>query len=354
MMCLQKTATLEKQKQSVPSVSRNNTKKKERECCCLLLLLLLLLLSNAQSAVVVVALLKIREKRCVISRGRKRPLFEWVVKKTFYYCEASLSFGLLNTKRRRRRWKKYARKKKDLKKKKKKKKSHRTFDSPPPPPPHTHTRKRTRAREGGGGGGERTTLGRRGLSSSKGWFFGRSNGERKKPPSPKESLNTLRVQIRLKNFEKKIASKRERERERERERHHHGRAESSRDDVARRSGVRRNAVARAAEMHRGVRGQPGETGRAGNEFSAFGTIDVREKAGEEDVLASKDGEKKEETTTTTAGADANEPPKPDQYDFVSRDVSFSTPRGKFDVYKMKNASSLLLCSCNPKRRRVYC
>jgi len=30
MMCLQKTATLEKQKQSVPSVSRNNTKK-ERE-----------------------------------------------------------------------------------------------------------------------------------------------------------------------------------------------------------------------------------------------------------------------------------------------------------------------------------
>ena len=74
------------------------------------------------------------------------------------------------------------------------------------------------------------------------------------------------------------------------------------------------------------------------------------KAGEEDVLASKDGEKKEETTTTTAGADANEPPKPDQYDFVSRDVSFSTPRGKFDVYKMKNASSLLLCSCNPKKK----
>ena len=31
-------------------------------------------------------------------------------------------------------------------------------------------------------------------------------------------------------------------------------------------------------MHRGVRGQPGETGRAGNEFSAFGTIDVREKS----------------------------------------------------------------------------
>lgn len=75
------------------------------------------------------------------------------------------------------------------------------------------------------------------------------------------------------------------------------------------------------------------------------------KAGEEDVLASKDGEKKEETTTTTtAGEDANEPPKPDQYDFVSRDVSFSTPRGKFDVYKMKNASSLLLCSCNPKKK----
>ncbi len=71
------------------------------------------------------------------------------------------------------------------------------------------------------------------------------------------------------------------------------------------------------------------------------------KAGE-DVLASKEGEKKEETTT--AGEDANEPPKPDQYDFVSRDVSFSTPRGKFDVYKMKNASSLLLCSCNPKKK----
>ena len=66
-----KTATLEKQKQSVPSVSRNNTKKKER-----------VLLSssssssfNAQSAVVVVALLKIREKRCVISRGRKKTSF---------------------------------------------------------------------------------------------------------------------------------------------------------------------------------------------------------------------------------------------------------------------------------------
>ena len=77
--------------------------------------------------------------------GKKRPLFEWVVKKTFY-CEA-LSFGL-NTKRRRRRLKKYARKKKDLKKKKKKKKSHRTLDSPPPPPTHTHTHKKKNARSG--------------------------------------------------------------------------------------------------------------------------------------------------------------------------------------------------------------
>ena len=41
--------------------------------------------------------------------------------------------------------------------------------------------------------------------------------ERGKSPSPKESLNTLRVQIRLKNFEKKSPQK-ERERERERER----------------------------------------------------------------------------------------------------------------------------------------
>ena len=45
------------------------------------------------------------------------------------------------------------------------------------------------------------------------------------------------------------------------------------------------------------------------------------KAGE-DVLASKEGEKKEETTT--AGEDANEPPKPDQYDFVA--VMYSFPR----------------------------
>jgi len=52
------------------------------------------------------------------------------------------------------------------------------------------------------------------------------------------------------------------------------------------------------------------------------------------------------TTTTTT----SEPPQPEQYDFVTRDVSFSTPRGKFDVYKMKNSSSLLLYSCNPKKK----
>ena len=127
-MCLQKTATLEKQKQSVPSVSRNNTKK-ERER---------VLLSSSSSSSFERA--KCRRRRRVIKDTREKMCNKSGKKKTSFrvggeedlYCEASLSFGL-NTKRRRR-WKKYARKKKDLKKKKKKKKkkkSHRTFDSPP-------------------------------------------------------------------------------------------------------------------------------------------------------------------------------------------------------------------------------
>ena len=35
---------------------------------------------------------------------------------------------------------------------------------------------------------------------------------------------------------------------------------------------------------------------------------------------------------------------------MTRDVSLSTPRGKFDVYKMRNSSSILLYSCNPKKK----
>jgi hypothetical protein len=51
-------------------------------------------------------------------------------------------------------------------------------------------------------------------------------------------------------------------------------------------------------------------------------------------------------TTTTF----DEPPKANEYDIVTRDVSLSTPRGKFDVYKMRNSSSILLYSCNPKKK----
>jgi hypothetical protein len=58
----------------------------------------------------------------------------------------------------------------------------------------------------------------------------------------------------------------------------------------------------------------------------------------------------EEAVATTTTTTTSEPPQPEQYDFVTRDVSFSTPRGKFDVYKMKNSSSLLLYSCNPKKK----
>ena len=64
------------------------------------------------------------------------------------------------------------------------------------------------------------------------------------------------------------------------------------------------------------------------------------------------------TTATTAAATTtiqttttfDEPPKANEYDFVTRDVSLSTPRGKFDVYKMRNSSSILLYSCNPKKK----
>ena len=56
------------------------------------------------------------------------------------------------------------------------------------------------------------------------------------------------------------------------------------------------------------------------------------------------------TATTIQTTTFEEPPKPNEYDFVTRDVSLSTPRGKFDVYKMRNSSSILLYSCNPKKK----
>jgi hypothetical protein len=74
---------------------------------------------------------------------------------------------------------------------------------------------------------------------------------------------------------------------------------------------------------------------------------------------SEDDENENANTTVTTTATATttiqtttfeEPPKLNEYDFVTRDVSFSTPRGKFDVYKMKNSSSILLYSCNPKKK----
>ena len=56
------------------------------------------------------------------------------------------------------------------------------------------------------------------------------------------------------------------------------------------------------------------------------------------------------TTTIQTTTTFDEPPKANAYDFVTRDVSLSTPRGKFDVYKMRNSSSILLYSCNPKKK----
>ena len=218
---------------------------------------------------------------------------------------------------------------------------------PPPPPTHTHTRK-----ERALGKEEEEEEKERPWDDAdvfEGVVFGRSNGESKTPVS-KESLNTLRVQIRLKNFENRL-QKRERERERERERDIIMDAlkavvTTSRDEAASVETLWREPLKCIAEC---VDNQEKRDALA-TSLVPLARLTCAKKAGEEDVLASKDGEKKEETTTTTAGADANEPPKPDQYDFVSRDVSFSTPRGKFDVYKMKNASSLLLCSCNPKKK----
>ena len=58
----------------------------------------------------------------------------------------------------------------------------------------------------------------------------------------------------------------------------------------------------------------------------------------------------EENNATTTATTFDEAPKANEYDFVTRDVSLSTPRGKFDVYKMRNSSSILLYSCNPKKK----
>ena len=62
----------------------------------------------------------------------------------------------------------------------------------------------------------------------------------------------------------------------------------------------------------------------------------------------------EENATTTAATTTiqttttfDEPPKTNEYDFVTRDVSLSTPRGKFDVYKI----CLLYTSPSPRDQR---
>ena len=172
--------------------------------------------------------------------------------------------------------------------------------------------------------------------------------QRERKPSPKESLclDHFESSKFVLKFRKKKKKNRLKKRERERDIMDALKAvvtTTSRDEAASVETLWREPLKCIAEC---VDNQEKRDALA-TSLVPLARLTCAKKAGE-DVLASKEGEKKEETTT--AGEDANEPPKPDQYDFVSRDVSFSTPRGKFDVYKMKNASSLLLCSCNPKKK----
>ena len=74
-MCLQKTATLEKQKQSVPSVSRNNTKK-ERER--------VLLSSSSSSSSSSFERAKCRRRRRVIKDTREKMCNKSGKKKTSF------------------------------------------------------------------------------------------------------------------------------------------------------------------------------------------------------------------------------------------------------------------------------
>ena len=74
MMCLQKTATLEKQKQSVPSVSRNTKKERER----------VLLSSSSSSSSSSFERAKCRRRRRVIKDTREKMCNKSGKKKTSF------------------------------------------------------------------------------------------------------------------------------------------------------------------------------------------------------------------------------------------------------------------------------
>jgi hypothetical protein len=70
------------------------------------------------------------------------------------------------------------------------------------------------------------------------------------------------------------------------------------------------------------------------------------------VVADREKEnKKEDEEEMKTRTKKNEDPEDHEYEFSSKEVPFSTPRGKFDVYKMKEGSMVLI-SCNAKRERV--